>query len=84
MPVITIPKKLARDDFVVIPKREYEEFAKWRKNVKVRLDEKWFWASQWQEKEAEAEAAIRSGRVYGPFSGYQEFLTALKRKRKAK
>lgn len=84
MPVITIPKKLIEDDLVVIPKREYEEFTKWRKNVKVRLDERWFWTSQWQEKEAEAETAIRSGRIYGPFSDHRKLLAALKPKRKTK
>jgi len=33
--VITIPKELARrDDLVIIPRREYEEFSQWRTVMK--------------------------------------------------
>jgi len=35
MLTITIPEKLAKkDDLVVIPRKEYEEFAKWRDVIK--------------------------------------------------
>lgn len=83
MKVITIPKKLAReDDLVVIPKREYETFSKWKKSVRVRLQESWFWTPQWQKKEAEADAAIRRGKVSRPYSNHKALISALKRKRK--
>ena len=81
--VVAISKKLARkDDFVVIPRREYEEFSSWKKIVKVNLEEKWFWTPEWQKKEAEADRSIRLGKVKGPFSNHQELLRALMRKQK--
>ena len=79
--VITIPKKLAsRGDLVVIPKQEYEEFYHWKSAIKIRLDERWFWTSEWQKKEAEADAAIRAGRTRGPFSNHKKLLAAIKKK----
>lgn len=84
MNIITIPKKLAQKrDFKVIPRREYEEFLSWKKAVRVRLDEQWFWAPEWQKKEAEADEAIHKGKVVGPFSSHQKLIAALKRKRKS-
>lgn len=81
--VITIPKKLTqKGDLVVIPRREYEEFSHWKKAVKVRLDEQWFWTPEWQKKEAEAGKAIRTSKVVGPFSDYKKLISALKRRRK--
>lgn len=79
----TGPKQLAKkDDLVIIPKKEYQEFSKWKQAVRVRLDERWFWTPKWQKKEAEAEEAIRAGKIVGPFSDYKKLLSALKRKRK--
>lgn len=83
MNIVTIPKKLAqRGDLVVIPREEYEEFSTWKKIVKTKLDDQWFWTYEWQKKEAEADEAIRKGKVVGPFSSHQKLTTALKRKRK--
>lgn len=83
MNVITIPKKLAnRDDLVIIPKQEYEAFSKWKQSVRVRLDEQWFWTPEWQKKEAEADTAIRRGKVSRAYSDHGELMSALKRKRK--
>jgi len=82
MATITIPKKLIKDDIVIIPRKEYEEFARWKKIVKVQINEQWFWTPEWQRKEAEAEVAIRVGRLHGPFSDYKKLISALKRKKK--
>lgn len=83
MTTITIPEKIIKKgDLVVIPRKEYEEFNHWRKAVKVRLNERWFWTPEWQKKEAGADSAIRSGKIYGPFSNHKELIAALKRKRK--
>ncbi|MBI4159717.1 AbrB/MazE/SpoVT family DNA-binding domain-containing protein [Candidatus Wolfebacteria bacterium] len=79
--VVTIPKKLAvRGDLVVIPRQDYEEFFRWKKNVRVRFDERWFWTPEWQKKEAEADMATRAGKVHGPFSDYRKLLAELKKK----
>lgn len=83
MNVITIPKKLAKmDDLVIIQKREYQEFSLWKKAVRVQLNEKWFWTQEWQKKEAEADEAIQTGKIIGPFSSHKILLSALKRKKK--
>ena len=83
MNVITIPKKLARKDgLVIIPQKEYEEFSRWKKTVRVQTDEQWFWTQEWQKKEQEADEAIRSGKLKGPFTDSKKLLVALKAKRK--
>ena len=83
MHTITIPHNLTKQgDLVIIPKHEYEAFSHWKKNIKVRVDEQWFWTAEWQQKEAEADEDIRAGRVYGPFSDGKELLKALKKKSK--
>lgn len=36
MNVITIPKKLAqKDDLIILPRKEYEKFLNWQKNIKI-------------------------------------------------
>ena len=81
MDSITIPRKLAaRGDLIVIPKEEYDAFSEWRRAVKVRLDERWFWTPEWQQKEAEADWAIQAGRVSGPYSNLKALRAALTRK----
>lgn len=83
MNVITIPKKLAsQDDLVIIPKQEYEAFSKWKHSVRVRLNEQWFWTPEWQKKEAGADAAIRHGKLSRAYADHLELMSALKRKRK--
>lgn len=82
MSTVTIPKELAKKgDLVVIPKNEYDAFALWKRTVKIRLEDKWFWTPEWQKKEAEADTAIKAGKVSGPFFDYKSLLSALKRKR---
>ncbi len=83
MNIVTIPKKLAqKGDFRVIPKREYKEFLAWKKAIRVKFNEQWFWTSEWQKKEAEADDAINKRKVSGPFSNHKKLVAALKRKRK--
>ena len=80
MKPITIPRKLAqKDDLIVIPREEYEYFSVWKKTVRVRLDEQWFWTPEWQKKEEEADKAIKSKKITGPFSDHKELLSALKK-----
>lgn len=79
MPAIIIPKKFTKDALVVIPKQEYEEFSKWKKNIKVRLDDRWFWTPEWQKKELEADQDIIRGRISGPFVSARELIKHLKK-----
>lgn len=84
MNIVTIPKKLAqRGDLVVIPKQEYQVFSLWKNSVKVRLEDAWFWTPEWQKKEQEADEAIQSGEIKGPFLDSLSLLAALKRKKKS-
>lgn len=81
MATITIPQKLGRKgNFIAVPKEEYAAFRRWKKTVRVRLEDAWFWTSAWQKKEAEADAAIKAGKVRGPFSEHKSLIAALKRK----
>lgn len=83
MAVITIPKKLAqKDDLVIIPRREYEAFSKWRKAVRVHLDEQWFWTPEWQAKEIEADKAICERKTSAPFLNHRDLVVSLRRKKK--
>ena len=71
-----------RRDVVMVPRQEYQAFRRWHKSVRVNLDEAWFWTPEWQRKEAEADEAIRRGKVVGPFSDVRKLLKAIKSKRK--
>ena len=83
MNAITIPRKLMKnDDLVIIPRREYEEFSHWKKAIQMRPAERWFWTPEWQQKEREADEAIRAGKIQGPFSDHKTLLASLKRKQK--
>jgi len=80
MKAVTIPREFAQtDDIVVIPRKEYEDFSVWKKTVRVRLDEQWFWTPEWQKKEQAADRAIKSKKIAGPFSNHKELLSALKK-----
>ena len=82
MDAITIPKKMAgRGDLVVIPRKEYEAFSQWKQSVRVRVDEHWFWTPEWQKKEAEADRAIRRGKVSPAYTSHRALLSALKQRR---
>ncbi|MBI2639805.1 MAG: hypothetical protein HYW90_02845 [Candidatus Sungbacteria bacterium] len=73
MTVITIPK----GKFVLIPHKEFEAFSKWRKSVRVNLDEKWFWTPEWQKKEAEADEAIKLKKISRRFTGRGALVASL-------
>ena len=76
MNTITIPKKFIRsDDIVLVPKREYERM----RMIAEMVDENqlWFWSKEWQAKEREADADIRSGRLRGPLRNKKELKAAL-------
>lgn len=45
----------------------------------VAKDQEWFWTKEWQEREKEADAAIATGEVTGPFSNAADALKALKK-----
>ena len=66
----------------MIPKREYEEFHALRKAIQIRKGEEWFWTPEWQNKELEADWAIRAGRISGQFADHKKLLVALKKKNK--
>lgn len=81
--IVTIPQKLASmGDLALVPKQEFEEFSKWKKAVRVELDEQWFWTPEWQHKEKEADEAIRAGKISGPFRDHKTLISALKSKKK--
>ncbi|MFA4818601.1 MAG: hypothetical protein WC621_02040 [Patescibacteria group bacterium] len=83
MNAVTIPKELAqKGDLVVIPREEYEAFSHWKRTVKVRAEDNWFWTPEWQQKEAEADVAIKARKVYGPFRDAKTLIAALRGKGK--
>ena len=76
---LTIPRKLAEEgDLVILPRREYVAFEKWRKTMTIKNEDAWFWTPEWQKKEAEATDDIKKGRVYGPFKTAKELMASLK------
>ena len=48
----------------------------------VPKDQEWFWTKEWQEKEREADDAIKKGEVIGPFSKADDAVKALKKSKK--
>ncbi len=79
MPTATAEKIKNVSRRVLVPRDEYRKFLCWKRVIKVRTDERWFWTKEWQEKEAEADSAIRKGSVSDIFSRHADLLTALKR-----
>ncbi len=80
---LTIPRKLAQQgDLVILPRREYIAFEKWRSAVAIKNEDAWFWTPEWQKKEAEADEDIKNGRVYGPFKSHKALMAALNKKPK--
>jgi AbrB family looped-hinge helix DNA binding protein len=45
----------------------------------VPRDQEWFWTTEWQEKEREANEAIEKSAVSGPFTKASDLLKALKK-----
>ncbi|HDL84756.1 MAG TPA: AbrB/MazE/SpoVT family DNA-binding domain-containing protein [Candidatus Acetothermia bacterium] len=82
---VTIPEKVRRQvglevgdyveveaqgsEIVIIPKSEIDK------------GDAWFWSKEWQEKEREADEAIKKGELIGPFETNQEAIEALKKTR---
>ena len=46
----------------------------------VPRDQEWYWTREWQEKEREADEAIKEGRIIGPFGKAADAIKALKEK----
>lgn len=78
----TLEKRIRGGNFVVVPRKEYEQFSTWKKTVRVQLDEQWFWTPEWQRKEALADKAIRSKKVSGLFTTHKKLIAELKKKHK--
>lgn len=77
MTTVTIPRKLAKDDdLVVIPRKEYEKLARIFKVLPK--NQWWFWTKDWQEKEKEADRDIKLGRLSGPYQNRRELLRVLR------
>ena len=79
--VITIPnpKTFNEKELVLIPKKEYEEFAVFKKAIQIRKGQEWFWTSEWQKKELEADQDIARGRVSGVFNSAKDLIKHLKK-----
>ena len=45
----------------------------------VSKDQEWFWTKEWQEKEKEADEALKKGKVVGPFKKASDAIKALKK-----
>lgn len=67
-------------NMVMVPQQEYQAFKRWYKTVRVHLNEGWFWSPEWQEKEREADEAIRTGKVSKKYSSHKELIKALNAK----
>ena len=83
--VITIPNTKSFEsekELVLIPKSEYEVFNALKKAIQIRRGEEWFWTPEWQAKEFEADLAIRSGKMSGPFASHKQLILALRKKSK--
>ncbi|HDO23697.1 MAG TPA: AbrB/MazE/SpoVT family DNA-binding domain-containing protein [bacterium] len=76
MNALTIPKKLIKnDDLVIIPRREYEKFLRIFKMIPK--SQWWFWSKEWQAKEMEAEKDIKSKKLSGPYKAAKDLKMAL-------
>lgn len=59
--------ELAIDESSGRLEHDFNEFVEFVRDV-IYEKQLWFWTKEWQEIEAEANADIRAGNVYGPFS----------------
>ena len=79
--MLTIHQKvIGKKELVVVPRKEYEEYSFWKKAVRVRIDEAWFWTPEWQKKEAEADEAIKRKKISRQFTKHRTLIASLKRK----
>lgn len=75
MDTITIPKNLIKEkDLILIPRKEYEGLLGFKKAI--LKDQSWFWTKEWQEKEKEADEALKKGK-YKEFKNVKELLKDL-------
>ena len=75
MPTITIPKKVAKEGIVIVPRREYENLLNVVKMIP--REQLWFWTKEWQARERKADQDIRLGKVNGPYRTRKELVSAL-------
>lgn len=81
MNTITIPKKLIKnDDLVVIPRKEYEKFLYIFKILPK--SQWWFWSKEWQNKEKEADKDIFQKKISGPYKTERGLKATLNRLKK--
>lgn len=78
--VLTKDKKTG--DFVLVPRKEYEELLGLKKILKNKLSE--IKNVDIDHRIAEALADVKTGRVYGPFNSAKEFIKSLHGKEKKK
>lgn len=73
MAVITIPKKLTREgELVVMPRREYEEYLRFRINGKKRPSKR---LDRSLRKSLEE---LRQGKAVGPFNNVKDLMGSLR------
>ena len=63
------------NDTVSISKKEYQLFQKVRRAID--LDQLWFWTTEWQKKERQANKDIAEGRMSGPYENSDDLTSAL-------
>ncbi|MGB2762729.1 MAG: hypothetical protein WBC21_04350 [Minisyncoccales bacterium] len=81
MTTITIPKRIIKDDdLVIIPRKEYQKFLYIFKIIPK--NQWWFWTKEWQIKEREAENDIKLNNISGPYKTRKELKTALDKLKK--
>lgn len=80
---VTIPEKVRREvgleigDYVEVEAQGGKIVIKPKKLVDK--EDAWFWSKEWQEKEREADEAIKKGELVGPFTTAEEAIEALKK-----
>lgn len=80
---VTIPEKVRREvglevgDYVEIQAQEGKIVI--IPNTLGDKEDTWFWSKEWQEREREADEAIKRGDLIGPFETVEEAIEALKK-----
>lgn len=73
MAVITIPKKLTqKGELVVIPRKEYEDYLRFRINGKTRPSKKL------DRSLKKSLAELRQGKAVGPFGNVKDLMKSLR------
>lgn len=75
MTTVTIPKKITKgEELIIVPRKEYEELLSFKK--RVSKSQAWFWTKEWQEKEKEADEALKKGE-YKEFKNVKDLIRDL-------